>query len=85
MSTTAEPRQPDPKYRVTMRSVSLSAAGATVEHEAVDYVPASILDAYVDDARGKWQSVVVSDGPDHGPGGVDGETHYPAHLVGDGS
>jgi len=73
---------PDPKYRVTMRSVSLSAAGATVEHQATDYVPASILDAYLADARGKWQSVTVSDEPDYGPGGPDGDTHYPEHLVG---
>ena len=72
---------PDPKYRVTMRSVQLSADGVTLTHEAVDHVPQSILDAYVADARARWQSVVVSDEPDYGPGGEDGETHYPQHLT----
>lgn len=72
----------DPKYRVTMRSVSLSADGATIERTGVDYVPLSILDAYVADARTKWQAVTVSDEPDYGPGGEDGDTHLPAHLIG---
>jgi hypothetical protein len=49
-------------------------------HEAVDYVPAAILDAYVADAKTRWAQVVVGDEPDAGPGGIDGETIIPAHL-----
>jgi hypothetical protein len=62
----------DEKYRVTMTAAN---------HQAVDYVPASILEAYVKDARQKWSSVVISDEPDYGPGGPDGETVIPAHLI----
>jgi hypothetical protein len=69
------------KRRVTMSGVSLSADGkTTLLHEAVDYVRPDILDAYVADARTKWQSVVVSDEPDAGPLGYDGPTAIPAHL-----
>jgi hypothetical protein len=67
------------KRRVTMRSAILTADGI-VTHEAVDYVPLDILDAYVSDARKRWQLVEVSDEPDAGPGGHDGVTHVPAHL-----
>lgn len=77
MSTT-DPRVT--KRRVTMRSVSLSVDGVTLTHEAVDYVRPDHLDAYVADARTRWQSVVVSDEPDAGPGGYEGETSVPAHL-----
>lgn len=73
---------PDPKFRVEMRSVSLAADGTLIEKHATDYVPQSILDAYVADARNKWQAVTVSDEPDFGPGGLDGDTHYPEHLIG---
>lgn len=48
--------------------------------EAVDYVRPDHLDAYVADARSKWQSVVVSDEPDAGPGGYEGQTAVPGHL-----
>jgi len=49
-------------------------------HEAVDFVREDFLDAYVADAKNRWQHVAVSDEPDAGPGGYDGETHIPAHL-----
>lgn len=75
----------DPKYRVTMRSVSLAADGSLVERERLDYVPLSVLDAYVADVRPNWQSVVVSEEPDYGPGGEDGDTYIPQHLAGDAS
>jgi hypothetical protein len=63
----------DPKYKVTMSAPS---------HEAVDYVPKSILDAYVADAKQRWgyNAVTVSTEPDYGPGGPDGPTVVPAHL-----
>ena len=51
-------------------------------HEAVDHVPVDILDAYVTDAKKRWQLVEVGDTHDPGPGGDDGDTHYPPHLTG---
>lgn len=68
------------KRRVTMKSVSLNATGDTITYEAVDYVRPDHLDAYVADARTRWQAVTVSDEPDAGPGGYEGETFVPAHL-----
>lgn len=68
------------KRRVTMRSVTLTPDGVTAVAEAVDYVRPDFLDAYVADARTRWQSVMVSDEPDAGPGGYDGATHVPSHL-----
>lgn len=68
------------KRRVTMRNVSLAADGATITEEAVDYVTPDFLDAYVDDARTRWQHVAVSDEPDAGPGGYDGQTVVPADI-----
>lgn len=68
------------KFRVTMRNAVIGADGNVHTHEAVDYVRPDFLDAYVAAARGNWQSVVVSDTPDAGPGGYDGETAVPAHL-----
>lgn len=72
------------KRKVTMTNVSLTADGQVVRHEATDFVPLEILDAYVADAGTRWQSVVVDHeaGHDPGPGGDDGETHYPPHLIG---
>lgn len=51
-------------------------------HVATDYVPLSVLDAYVADAATRWQSVVVDHdaGHDPGPGGDDGATDFEAHL-----
>jgi hypothetical protein len=51
-----------------------------MRHEAVDYVRPDILDAYLADARTKWQSVEVSEDPDAGPAGYEGATHVPEHL-----
>lgn len=69
------------KRRVTMRSITLSPDGSrTLTHEAVDYVRPDHLEAYVADAKTRWQSVTVSDEPDAGPAGYDGETAVPAHL-----
>lgn len=73
------------KRRVTMRSrqfqgVDSDGRDVFMETEAVDYVRPDFLDAYVLDARRKWQSVEVSDEPDAGPGGYHGQTAVPAHL-----
>ena len=58
-----------------MTSVSALPNGTgTVEMQAVDYVLPEELDAYVADAATRWQSVIVSDVPDAGPGGYDGQT-----------
>lgn len=50
------------------------------KHEAIDYVRPDHLDAYLADARAKWQHVAVSETPDAGPGGYAGATAVPAHL-----
>ena len=68
------------KRRVTMRSVTAGPNGQTMSYEAVDYVRPDFLDAYVADARTRWQSVEVSDEPDAGPGGYHGATHVPGTL-----
>lgn len=81
-------QQTDPridKRRVTMRSVvatGVDSDGQTVlaTHEAIDYVRPDFLEAYVADAKTKWQVVTVSDEPDAGPGGYDGQTVIPDHL-----
>jgi hypothetical protein len=74
------------KRRVTMMSVVVDPTQTTEEktvtvtHKAVDYVRPDFLDAYVADARLKWQTVLVSDEPDAGPGGYHGATSVPSHL-----
>lgn len=74
------------KRRVTMRSVQLAPNGDSITTEKVDYVPddvrggANVLEAYVTKARELWQFVEVSDEPDAGPGGYDGQTHIPAGV-----
>lgn len=68
------------KRKVTMRSVSLASNGVTMTQEAVDYVRPDHLDAYITDAQKKWQFVEVSDEPDAGPGGYEGQTAVPEHL-----
>lgn len=68
------------KRCVTMRSVRLAADGTTLTEECVDYVPLSILNDYVADARTRWQYVTVGDTPDAGPGGDDGATDFEIHL-----
>jgi hypothetical protein len=67
------------KRRVTMTNV-VAVPGGVGEHKAVDYVRPDFLDAYVADAKTRWQLVEVSDEPDAGPGGYDGQTHVPAGL-----
>lgn len=69
------------KRRVTMTNAVATPQGVQI-HEATDFVPVDILDAYVADANTRWQSVTVGDEHDPGPAGDDGETHYPAHLTG---
>lgn len=72
--------KPDPrvtKRRVTMRSVVARPDGGTDTHECVDYLRPDLLDAYVADAKTRWQVVTVSDEPDAGPAGYDGPTHDP--------
>lgn len=65
------------RYKVTMKSVSLTDDGTLLEQAAEDYVDVEHLDAYVEDARTRWQSVVVGDVVDHGPAGAHG--HYTVH------
>lgn len=78
--------KPDPritKRRVTMRSSVLNpATGEPETHEATDYVLPEHLDAYTADARSRWQFVEVSEKPDAGPGGYDGDTHVHPHMEG---
>ncbi len=77
MATTTDPRVT--KRRVTMRSIVLTPNGP-MEHEATDYVRPDHLEAYVADAKKRWQLVEVSDEPDAGPGGYEGQTFAPTHL-----
>lgn len=70
------------KRRVTMRSARMLQDGTIVTEECTDYVLPEHLDLYVADARTRWQSVEVSEEPDAGPGGYDGDTALPAHLAG---
>lgn len=76
----AQPTDPRvTKRRVTMRS-TVAIPGGVAEHVAVDYVRPDHLDAYVADARTRWQVVEVSDVPDAGPAGYEGATCVPAGL-----
>lgn len=72
------------KRRVTMRdeTTTLREDGSkmTVTREAVDYVRPDFLDAYVSDAKARWQTVEVSKEPDAGPGGYDGDTVIHAEI-----
>ena len=73
------------KRRVTMTNVVPAGRDADGvlqyhNHEVVDYVRPDFLDAYVADAKKRWQLVEVSDEPDAGPDGYDGQTHVPASL-----
>ncbi len=64
--------------RVTKRRVTMTSFKE--RRIAVDYVRPDHLDAYVADARTRWDVVDVSSEPDAGPGGYEGATHVPAHL-----
>jgi hypothetical protein len=73
------------KRRVTMTNFGVGGVDSdgkpvVTKIEKVDYVRPDILDAYVENARTAWQNITVSDEPDAGPGGYDGETHVPAEL-----
>lgn len=68
------------KRRVTMRSVSMNRLGEIEQTEKVDYVRPDHLDAYLADARQRFQYVEVSEEPDAGPGGYEGATHVPEYL-----
>ena len=75
------------KRRVTMTSFVVAGVDennqpVVAKHEAVDYVRPDFLDAYVADAQTRWQIVEVSDEPDAGPGGFEGDTVVPEHLGG---
>lgn len=65
------------KRRVTM---SIPIDSAKTGGPVVDYVRPDFLEAYVADARTRWQIVDVSEEPDAGPGGYHGATHVPARL-----
>lgn len=80
-----EPTGEVDKRKVTMRNIvpaGFDKKGAPVVHvhEAVDYVRPDFLDAYVADARRRWQSVEVSREPDAGPAGYHGATYVPESL-----
>jgi hypothetical protein len=73
------------KYRVTMRNIRAVPAtpdnpAGIAEITATDYVPIEILDAYLENARGNWAQVEVSEEPDAGPGGYHGATYIPENL-----
>lgn len=75
------------KRKVTMRSTSVvgydkKGRALLQDHEAVDYVLPEHLDAYVAEARLRWQAVDVSEDPDAGPAGYDGETTIHPHMEG---
>ena len=78
------PQKDAPVQEVTKRKVTMTSIeqrdGEVVKYEATDYVRPDILDAYVADARTRWQDVTVADEPDAGPGGYHGMTHVPANL-----
>jgi hypothetical protein len=76
--------------RITKRRVTMTTYMVRVDdkgtpfmetHQAIDYVRPDFLEAYVQDAQTRWQHVEVSDEPDAGPGGYDGETVVPEHLL----
>lgn len=71
--TTPQPTGPIvEKRRVTM----LSEQG----HRAIDFVPLAYLEAYVADARTRWDRVIVGHVHDSGPGGDHGPTADLSHL-----
>jgi hypothetical protein len=50
------------------------------EITATDYVRPDFLDAYVAKAQETWSSVEVSEEPDAGPAGYEGQTYVPEDL-----
>ncbi len=87
-TTTDEPDPRITKRRVTMRRARLRPGADPVNDpqnafaidEAIDYVRPDFLDAYVAEARTRWDSVDVSEEPDAGPAGYHGATAVPARL-----
>lgn len=82
----------DTEPQVTKRKVTMTSSWLTgvVDDEGnretktaqvIDYVRPDILDAYVADAKTRWQLVEVSDEPDAGPGGYGGATFVPPDLA----
>ena len=73
------------KRKVTMSNVVLVGRDADgkelfQKHVATDFVNPEFLDAYVADARTRWQLVEVSEEPDAGPGGYHGQTVVPEGI-----
>lgn len=68
------------KRRVTMTSARALPDGTIATTTATDYVRPDHLDAYVADAKTRWDSVQVSDEVDAGPGGYSGQTYVPDTL-----
>jgi hypothetical protein len=68
------------KRKVTMTNYFGLPNGEVGKNEVVDYVRPDFLDAYVAAAQANWQSVVVSEKPDAGPGGYEGQTFVPENL-----
>lgn len=64
----------------TVAGYDLQGNPVLAEFKVEDYVRPDHLDAYVADARTKWQFVDVSAEPDAGPLGYHGPTAVPAHL-----
>lgn len=73
------------KRKVTMRNLfarTVNGKHQVEVQEAVDYVRPDFLDAYLADARTRWQEVEVSAEPDAGPAGYDGDTTIPEQIAG---
>jgi hypothetical protein len=70
------------KRKVTMTSYVAGPAGP-MKLEATDFVKVSHLDAYVADAKTRWQAVETGDENDHGPGGEDGAYTVHDHMKGE--
>jgi hypothetical protein len=74
------------KRRVTMTNVTAlgdddKGNPRYARQVVTDYVRPDFLDAYVADAKTRWQLVEVSDEPDAGPGGYHGQTAVPRGLA----
>lgn len=55
---------PSERWLVTMINAFALPDGGVATHKATDHVATADLDAYVADARTRWQSVTVADQPD---------------------
>lgn len=69
------------RRKVTMVSLAANPDGSVNRHEATDYVDIEHIDAYVADAKTRWQAVTVSDEIDHGPAGEDGDYTVHDHFA----